>query len=372
MKGFFRSKVVMTIAAFIMIAAAVVIPLSGNIFHSHAQSPLVAFAKSATPTVAPGGTINYTLTLTNITPSGSGNLHDIHLNDTPPAQTSGTFTAPTFTITPPGSATVDCTLSTTTSILCAVDDFAPGSVVTVSFSTTASSTATGTITNTATATTFSGNINETATANTVVTGAGTTITIITKSGCGSKTPISGILLGSETVTITVIYETTDPSDTGEQNEPLKIFDTATKTPEVIVIPEGKTSITRTFTFLGTSEGGEQLFACITGPGKTADEKATIIVKITRTPDQELQRFENLEIGCVLPFLKLGDQIEFVRLISEGKIAEAFKSLIPFIGLPDTIKACKSLLCLTGVIGQFGIIQVGFCREQVEDVGGIAR
>lgn len=169
MKRILRSKLALTLAAFLMVAAAIVIPLSGSISGSHAQSTLVTFAKSATPTVAPSGTINYTLTLTNITPSGSGTLHDIHLNDTPPVQTSGTFTAPTFTITPPGSATVDCALSTTTSISCAVDDFAPGSVVTVSFSTTASSTATGTITNTATATTFSGNINETATANTTIT-----------------------------------------------------------------------------------------------------------------------------------------------------------------------------------------------------------
>jgi uncharacterized repeat protein (TIGR01451 family) len=168
MKRFFKSKLVLSLAAFLMIAAAVVIPLSGSITHSHAQSSLVTFAKSATPTVAPGGTINYTLTLTNITPTGSGNLHDIHLSDLLPSQTTGSFSAPTFTITPSGSASVDCTSSTTSSIACAVDDFAPGSVVTVSFSVSASNTATGTITNSATATTFSGNINETATANTTI------------------------------------------------------------------------------------------------------------------------------------------------------------------------------------------------------------
>src|SRR5437588_3013891 len=39
MKGILRSKPILSLAAFIMVAAAVVIPLSGYIAHSHAQGP---------------------------------------------------------------------------------------------------------------------------------------------------------------------------------------------------------------------------------------------------------------------------------------------------------------------------------------------
>lgn len=155
MKRILRSKPILSLAAIVMIAAAVVIPLSSSITRSHAQGTgTVTFTKAATPKVAPGGMISYTLTLTNTSPIGSGNLHDIHLTDAPPPQTSGTFTTPTFTITPTGSASVDCKSSTASSISCFVDDFNPGSVVTVTFTTTASSTATGTIINTATAQSF--------------------------------------------------------------------------------------------------------------------------------------------------------------------------------------------------------------------------
>jgi hypothetical protein len=38
MKGFLRSKLVLSLAAFLMIAAAIVIPLSGSINRSHASS----------------------------------------------------------------------------------------------------------------------------------------------------------------------------------------------------------------------------------------------------------------------------------------------------------------------------------------------
>jgi hypothetical protein len=41
MKGFLKSKIVMTIAAFLIIAAAVVVPLSASITHSRAQAPSV-------------------------------------------------------------------------------------------------------------------------------------------------------------------------------------------------------------------------------------------------------------------------------------------------------------------------------------------
>src|SRR5258706_13003239 len=101
MKGFLRSKLVLSLAAFIMIAAAIVIPLSGNIIHSHAQGTAsVSFTKTATPTVAPGGTVNYTLTLTNTSPTGTVELHDIHVTDLLPSGLTAITVGPTFTITP--------------------------------------------------------------------------------------------------------------------------------------------------------------------------------------------------------------------------------------------------------------------------------
>ncbi len=55
MKRFLRSKLVLTLAALIMIAAAVVIPLSGSIAHSHAQAIFPSITPN--PTSGPAGTV---------------------------------------------------------------------------------------------------------------------------------------------------------------------------------------------------------------------------------------------------------------------------------------------------------------------------
>ena len=47
MKGFLRSKLVLSLAAFLMIAAAIVIPLSSSIRHSHAAAPQVLILASS-------------------------------------------------------------------------------------------------------------------------------------------------------------------------------------------------------------------------------------------------------------------------------------------------------------------------------------
>src|SRR5260370_19901113 len=49
MKGFLRSRLSLTLAAFIMVSAAIAIPLSNNIIHSHAQGT-VTFTEYPIPT----------------------------------------------------------------------------------------------------------------------------------------------------------------------------------------------------------------------------------------------------------------------------------------------------------------------------------
>jgi len=56
MKGFLRSKLVLSLAAFLMIAAASVISLSSSIRHAHAAAPQVLIlASSVTPGTATDG-----------------------------------------------------------------------------------------------------------------------------------------------------------------------------------------------------------------------------------------------------------------------------------------------------------------------------
>jgi len=157
MKGLLRSRLVLSLAAFLMVMAAIAISLSGSLTRSHAQgTSTVSFTKAATPIVAPGGTVKYTLTLTNTSPTGTLPLHDIHFTDVlPTPQLTAITVGPTFTITPPtGGGFGSCTPPTGLTVSCTVDDFAPGSVVTITFSATVNTIATGTITNTATAQSF--------------------------------------------------------------------------------------------------------------------------------------------------------------------------------------------------------------------------
>jgi len=56
MKGFLRSKLVLALAAFLMIAAAIVIPMSSSIRHAYAATPQVLIlASSVTPGTATDG-----------------------------------------------------------------------------------------------------------------------------------------------------------------------------------------------------------------------------------------------------------------------------------------------------------------------------
>src|SRR5260370_13490232 len=56
MKGFFRSNLVLSLAVFLMIAAAIVISLSSSIGHAHAAAPQVLIlASSVTPGTATDG-----------------------------------------------------------------------------------------------------------------------------------------------------------------------------------------------------------------------------------------------------------------------------------------------------------------------------
>jgi uncharacterized repeat protein (TIGR01451 family) len=120
-------------------------------FTTPTPSPTVSFTKAATPTVTAGGTVDYTLTLKN---TGTLQLHDIHLSDLLPPGLDAITAVPTITFAPPtGSGFGSCTKSGL-NVSCTVDNFAPGAVVTIKFSAKVDSKATGTITNTASAQSF--------------------------------------------------------------------------------------------------------------------------------------------------------------------------------------------------------------------------
>ncbi len=81
MKKLLKSKRILTLLAF-MVAGIISIPLTGSITYAHAQDTRpFSFTKTAAPTVAPGGTLTYTLTLKNTSDPSSLKLHDIHLTD---------------------------------------------------------------------------------------------------------------------------------------------------------------------------------------------------------------------------------------------------------------------------------------------------
>jgi hypothetical protein len=82
----------------------------------------------------------------------------------------------------------------------------------------------------------------------------------------------------------------------------------------------------------------------------------------------LDHFRTLIESCILPYVSpAGEKASILLLVAQGKFTEALKALIPYIDLPDTIKACKSLLCFTGVIGQFGLIPIGQCKQEEEEL-----
>lgn len=74
------------------------------------------------------------MTLTNTSSIGSLNLHDITITDILPTQLITITTVPTYTVTPADAATVDCTGTHNLTVSCFIDDFEPGTVVTITFS----------------------------------------------------------------------------------------------------------------------------------------------------------------------------------------------------------------------------------------------
>ncbi len=146
MKSFLRSKLVLSLAAFLMIAAAIVVPLSGNFIRAHAQGTFaLSLTKTAPSTVARGGTIPYTLTLTN---TGTEEIFDLHITDPLPSQLTS-ITTPVLTL---GSGHGDCLATAFPTVSCTVDNFLPNTTDTITFSATVNPSLTsGTITNTATA-----------------------------------------------------------------------------------------------------------------------------------------------------------------------------------------------------------------------------
>jgi uncharacterized repeat protein (TIGR01451 family) len=150
------------------VASAIIGPLAGNFIAARAIIPFVnlSLSKSAPTTVAPGGTLTYTLTLTN---KGPIDAHDIHLSDLLPAGLTA-FTTPTFTIAPTPTAALppDCSTSTKTAVSCTIDNLIVNGTVTITFSASVSTTATGTITNTATAVSTTTPANVSATAKTTI------------------------------------------------------------------------------------------------------------------------------------------------------------------------------------------------------------
>lgn len=91
----------------------------------------LSFTKTATLTVAPGGMVHYSLTLTN---TATVEAHDVKLIDPLPSGLTSITAGPTPTIKPTGAATVDCPSPSGLTIKCTIDNFAPGGVVTITFS----------------------------------------------------------------------------------------------------------------------------------------------------------------------------------------------------------------------------------------------
>jgi uncharacterized repeat protein (TIGR01451 family) len=181
----------------------------------------LSFTKAAAPTVKAGGTLTYTLTLTN---NGPIEAHGIHLADTLPTGLTA-FTTPTFTVTR-GTASVDCSASTTTAVSCTIDNVTVGGTVTITFSASVSKTATGTITNKATAVSTTTPANVTATAKTTII-VPTPKPITITASCPAQTPIPlPSFKAGDTLIGTVTFTTTDPNDIS-QNQILVLTDTFT-------------------------------------------------------------------------------------------------------------------------------------------------
>jgi uncharacterized repeat protein (TIGR01451 family) len=178
MKVFFKSRLALTLIAFLMVVGVIAASLGGWISYAHAQAAAnetfaIAMTKTTAPTVTPGGTLTYTLIIKNISPASNPlSLHDLHVKDLLPPGLTNITAQPTFTVTPATGASVDCPPQTTLSIVCTIDDFNRGAVVTITFSAKVDPKAKPgqTIANVTTAQSFTDPVNATASAKTRVVG----------------------------------------------------------------------------------------------------------------------------------------------------------------------------------------------------------